>query len=588
MKYALAFVLAGIIAFQAHADTIELAAVDTGAYAFEPDNNPATQNGLHLAANLNYIVRGPISETDTTSSRNNNFFVFDLSGVTDAVIGATLKVENPSSNAAGQVYTVREVTTDIATLTATHADSLGNLAEGQAIFAELGSGTVYGSTPVSSVDITSEPPVVETVEFNAAGLAAINAATGLFAVGGSIDGKEAFASSFGFSVTLELKTGIVLSAVDTGAYAFEPDDNPPAQNGAHISANLNYIARGPISATDTTGSRNNNFFIFDLSPVTEGIVGATLRIENPSSNAAGQTYTIREVTTDIATLTATHADSLGNLAEGRAIYAELGSGTEYGSTVVSSVDITSEPPAVEEIVFNAAGLAALNSASGLFAVGGSIDGKQAFASSYGYAVSLVLQPGVVAVDTDADGIADTADNCPNDANPLQGDNDGDGIGDVCDPDDDNDTVPDLEDNCPLVANTLQTDDDFDGLGNPCDGTFDAGSAAQHVDDLVSLSVVEISIANPPGGNGLIAKLTGNGGVIQTLGNAVSAFAAGAIDAATYVSELEATLNKLGAFENQLNAKIGNGAITDPEASNLLSDVAGMRATIESLIAAAGP
>jgi len=37
-----------------------------------------------------------------------------------------------------------------------------------------------------------------------------------------------------------------------------------------------------------------------------------------------------------------------------------------------------------------------------------------------------------AVDTDGDGVADTKDNCPDDANPDQADADGNGIGDVCD------------------------------------------------------------------------------------------------------------------------------------------------------------
>ncbi|XXX78176.1 DNRLRE domain-containing protein [Sorangium sp. So ce134] len=37
------------------------------------------------------------------------------------------------------------------------------------------------------------------------------------------------------------------------------------------------------------------------------------------------------------------------------------------------------------------------------------------------------------VDTDGDGVSDTFDNCPGDANPGQGDNDADGVGNACDP-----------------------------------------------------------------------------------------------------------------------------------------------------------
>jgi len=48
-------------------------------------------------------------------------------------------------------------------------------------------------------------------------------------------------------------------------------------------------------------------------------------------------------------------------------------------------------------------------------------------------------------DSDNDGIIDMLDNCPDRSNPDQADNDGDGMGDVCDDDDDNDGVNDIDD-----------------------------------------------------------------------------------------------------------------------------------------------
>jgi subtilisin-like proprotein convertase family protein len=48
----------------------------------------------------------------------------------------------------------------------------------------------------------------------------------------------------------------------------------------------------------------------------------------------------------------------------------------------------------------------------------------------------------IVIDTDGDGVPDAADNCPDSFNPDQANNDGDALGDACDPDDDNDGLPD--------------------------------------------------------------------------------------------------------------------------------------------------
>lgn len=155
-----------------HATIITLDAVDSGHYA---------NSGGHSVLNQNYV-----SGRGTFVDELHNFLVFDLSGVTDTIIAAELRAYNPALVIEGdsgngfqsadstETYELFSVETSIAILTAGTG--------GTSAYADLADGTSYGTRVFSIADNGT----LVSISLNASALADLNAATDLFALGGTV------------------------------------------------------------------------------------------------------------------------------------------------------------------------------------------------------------------------------------------------------------------------------------------------------------------------------------------------------------------------------------------------------------------
>jgi hypothetical protein len=154
--------------------------------------------GIHNPNNLSYIAgdtRGAGCVTCVSDSRN--FFVFDLAGITQPIAAAKLAVLVPSQPGPGYVsadpsenYELHDVITPIA--------ALRNGTGGIAAYSDLGSGAVYGSRTITTADMGN---VVE-ITLTPSAVSALDAATGLIGIGGSITTLDAAANDeFAFAWT---------------------------------------------------------------------------------------------------------------------------------------------------------------------------------------------------------------------------------------------------------------------------------------------------------------------------------------------------------------------------------------------------
>jgi hypothetical protein len=139
-------------------------------------------DGSHGGANFNYVA-GDING----NTANRNYFLFDLAGLAlapDETIGGasvTLNTWQVITNDPAETVTFFDLSTPRATLA---ADTPEGSAVGLAIYADAGTGTVYGSQAYTPGDASG----VKTIPLNAAAFAAIAARAGAgdFGFGGAV------------------------------------------------------------------------------------------------------------------------------------------------------------------------------------------------------------------------------------------------------------------------------------------------------------------------------------------------------------------------------------------------------------------
>jgi len=199
LRFAVAIIVAMLVPSLSSAATITLDATSRGAYR----NDGVASTGGSGTATGNYLT-GQLT-TFQVLNEFRGFYIFDLSTVTGPIVSATFQVSRGvyTSGDASETVALFDVSSSLSALAA--------LTGGVTAFADLGSGTSYGSRAFTSADAPVTPL---SIALNAAALANLNAAgAGHFALGSAIasllgtsDQSVFGATSSGYTTRLVLET----------------------------------------------------------------------------------------------------------------------------------------------------------------------------------------------------------------------------------------------------------------------------------------------------------------------------------------------------------------------------------------------